>query len=52
MKAFCNKCQKITDFETRTTAVKAGDNGFSHQEYWYCTECGFAPFIKPQEEKN
>ena len=48
MKAFCKKCQKITEFKCRKSIVRSGDREFCEDEVWYCTECNFAPFLKPQ----
>ena len=52
MKAYCAKCKKITDFQIGTATVRAGDRGFTQEESWYCTECMFAPFLKPEEIKQ
>lgn len=49
MKAYCKKCQQVTEFKCRRSFVRAGDRDFSEDDIWYCTECNFAPFIKPQE---
>lgn len=50
MRAFCKKCEKVTEFRQVSSVVKAGDNGYCKEECWNCTECGFTPFIKPEPE--
>ena len=52
MKALCPKCGKITEFKQKDLIVRAGDCGFATEDSWYCTECMFAPFLKPEEIKG
>ena len=52
MKAYCTRCKKITDFQSRIATVRSGDRGFAQEESWYCTECQFTPFLKPEEIKG
>ena len=52
MKAYCKKCQKVTEFKCVKTTIKAGDNGFCQSESWCCAECNFAPLFKPDEIKD
>lgn len=52
MRAFCQKCKKVTEFRSLSSVVKAGDNGYCTEEVWNCEECGFTPFLKPEEVKE
>ena len=52
MKAYCKKCQQVTEFKHRRSLVRAGDRDFCEDDVWFCTKCLFAPFLKPQEIKE
>lgn len=50
MKGFCRKCNKVTDFEKKSTMLRAGDHGFHKTASWMCKECGYMPLFAPREE--
>lgn len=48
MIAFCNKCNKYTDFGVKELTIKAGDNGYCKSRSCVCKECGYAPLFPPK----
>jgi hypothetical protein len=50
----CPKCGEITTTIEKSTALKAGDNGFHKATVTAMKCCGFVPFIlpKPIEGEN
>lgn len=49
MIAFCNKCNKYTNFGVKELTIKAGDNGYCKSRSCVCGECGYAPLFPPKE---
>ena len=50
----CPKCGQITTLTEKSTALRAGDNGFHKTTVTAMKCCGFVPFIlpKPYEGEN
>lgn len=52
MKANCSRCGKVTEFVQIETMTKAGDHGYCAATGWRCSQCGFVPFVAPEEVKG
>lgn len=52
MIAFCNKCNKYTNFGVKELTIKAGDNGYCKSRSCVCGECGYAPLFPPKEKED
>lgn len=52
MKANCSRCGKVTEFCKIETVMRAGDHGFCKSTGWRCSQCGFVPFVAPEEVKG
>lgn len=52
IRAYCTRCQKVTEFNLKNLTLRAGDHGFCEGTGYCCEECRYTPLFPPKEVEN